>query len=602
MSTKKAEKIRFLDKWKGRLAIQLGILILAMNLIVLILCFAFLYGKIGDILLEKDEKDNIERFRQSEYNIGNFCEQVDLALKRLITDSGLKKLARDSRMPEGDLYYYANKVLGSFEAMQENYPYIRQICFYGDNGVILKDIKGTGAGKYFEIDEEKSDSFYASAILHAVETDKQVWHGGYLDEGLSATPGEGDEAEYGIIAARDVASGLGTLVISASMEYFLDIFYANAAGTSEVIYIMDGDCRIVAAKDAEMLGSRKHLPEGEEIQPGIEKYIEDTERGEVQTIVYSLPAMGWKLLSETPVAEVTKESRHLKKVMALSCCVSVAASFALSMWWVSRLLKPLNELTGVMRKVGSGRLGDTFEKVPGNELGVLIGQFNQMSLDIKELFRQKEYAEEERRELEMRSLRAQINPHLIYNVLNAIKWRALISEERSIAESIALLSDFLEPVFKNQKLKCTVKEELDYVRNYIEIMNLLRAGGYALELAVPEECRGCQIIRFLLQPVVENSILHGLAGAAAGKIRISMGTDGGDALIWVEDNGCGIEEERLEEVRRKLLREVPVEGEGIGIVNVDRRIKNHYGEGYGLSIANGETAGTVVTLRIKTEL
>ena len=201
----------------------------------------------------------------------------------------------------------------------------------------------------------------------------------------------------------------------------------------------------------------------------------------------------------------------------------------------------------------------------------------------------------------MQALRAQINPHLIYNTLNAIKWRALISEEMNIAESISLLSDFLEPVFKNQDLLCTVRDEINYVENYIQILNLLKTGGYSLELDIPEVYYEYRIIRFLLQPVVENSIIHGLERSSSGQIDISVTVEAGDMIISVADNGVGMSEERLQEVRRKIRKGECENGEGIGIVNVDRRIKNQYGDAYGLDIRNGEEKGAVVSLKMKAE-
>ena len=594
---------RFLDKWKGKLAVQLGLFILGMNLLVLILCFAFLYFRIEDILLEKDEQDNIERLEQSEYNIDVFCDQVKLALRRLAINSDLETLSKDARLSEGDRYYCVNQVLGSFDEIQENYPYIQQISFFGENGTVIKKTNGPGPGRYFTIDRDKSDWYYTSELSRMLGEKKQLWYGGCTARDFSFIYREelDGKDEYYISFAQVVVYGAGAIVINVDMDYFLDLFYVNAVENSETIYIIDENHRVVAARDLGAVGTTTEFSGGEEIRAGIEKYIEDTLRGKTQIITYALPAMGWKLVSEMPVAEVTKESRHLKDIMILACALSVTASFALTMWCVSKMLKPLKELAMVVHKVGTGKLGRTFEKIPGNELGVLTRQFNQMSLDLRELFRQKEHVERERRELEMQTLRAQINPHLIYNTLNAIKWRALISEERSIAESISLLSDFLEPVFKNQKLLCTVREELDYVKNYITIMNLLKTGGYILETEVPQACYEYPVIRFLLQPVVENAILHGFHGISSGKICISMEVEDTDALIRVTDNGCGMNQKELQKLQEKLREPELWEGDVVGLVNVARRIRNQYGADYGVYVCNGEEKGIIVVLHIKTD-
>lgn len=279
----------------------------------------------------------------------------------------------------------------------------------------------------------------------------------------------------------------------------------------------------------------------------------------------------------------------------------MVVSFALSVWWVSEILKPLNELTVVMQKVGNGQLGCVYEYPPKNELGIVAEQFNQMSVDLKEIFEQKERVEEEKRKIEMQTLRSQINPHLIYNTLNTIKWMAIINEERNIAESITLLADFLKPVFRNQELLCSVKEELEYVEKYIAIMNLRGTEGYQLEIAVPEKYYEYRIIRFLLQPVVENAILHGLAEREFGKISISIKIDK-DMVIQVKDDGEGIEEKKLKELQKRLKDISTSGGKEIGIENVNRRIKVQYGDEYGLELQSEQGRGTVVTLKIKPEI
>lgn len=596
-------KLQFWEKWKNKLAVWLGLLIFTVNLLVLLLSFAFQYGSVRDILLEKDEEDNIERFEQSEYNIHSFCEQVDLVLRMLSIDFNMQKLSVSGQMSDDDLFYYAKQVVTNFKEMQAYYPYIQAISYYGADGLVLKNVKGANYGNYFLKNQENIDWYYSSEIYDSISGNKQKlkWFGGYMDSDFGWNYKEEDTHKYYISAARNVISGSGTLVLNIEMEYFLDIFYANRTPSSGNIYIVDENNRVIATKDVNTMGMERKYSERERIYEGIDKCVEDNEQGTFQVIIYSLPELGWSFISETPISEVTKVNRYLRNIMLFSCLLSVAVSFGLSTWWVSKMLNPLNRLVKVMQKVGDGQLGYVLKSPPKNELGVVAKQFNQMSVDLKEIFEQKERMEKEKRNLELQTLRSQINPHLIYNTLNNIKWMAIISDERNIAESITLLSDFLEPVFKNKNLMCTIGEELDYVKKYIAIMNLRGTEGYSLELAIPEEYYNYQIIRFLLQPVVENSILHGLAEKDFGRIRISMWIEDGDGVIQVEDNGSGIEEGQLQELQRKIEGREPQEGKGIGMVNVNHRIKAKYGEGYALTIGNGKEKGTIVTLRMKLE-
>ena len=600
--TKNTGKQRLLQKWKGKLAVWLGVLILTVNLSVLLICFGFQYGKVKNMLLKKDETDNIERLIQAEYNIGLFCQQVEIVSRTLSMDLNLKKLSNSRNMFDSDLFYHAREVLSQFETMQFYYPYIHSICYYGRDGLILKTINDRKQGNCLIKDEEKTDWYYSSEICQAVSKSRQKlkWFGGYKETDFGFEGGENDGIYY-MSAARNIISGTGTLVINIEMDYFLNTFCTNSTLFSGNIYIVNENNRIVAARERESIGKERIFAEGKLIYDRTVTSLEEGENGKFQVITYFLPDLGWRFASETSIAEAAKESIYLRNILLCSCLVSVVVSFALSVWWVSEILKPLNELTVVMQKVGNGQLGCVYESPPKNELGIVAEQFNQMSVDLKEIFEQKERVEEEKRKIEMQTLRSQINPHLIYNTLNTIKWMAIINEERNIAESITLLADFLKPVFRNQELLCSVKEELEYVEKYIAIMNLRGTEGYQLEIAVPEKYYEYRIIRFLLQPVVENAILHGLAEREFGKISISIKIDK-DMVIQVKDDGKGIEEKKLKELQKRLKDISTSGGKEIGIENVNRRIKVQYGDEYGLELQSEQGRGTVVTLKIKPEI
>lgn len=586
---------------RGKLSVQLGALILATNLLFLSLCFFFQYVVIGNVLRGNYEDACIERFEQAEYNINNFCEQMELVSRRLSADMGLTILADFDNLSFGDQMTKIVEVSNSFRKERNNYSYLEAIAFYGNQGLILKNSSLGNGNIYYENSPE--DWFYSSDIHDEMSDNslKLKWFGGYTDEdfGLQA---EEEESKYYITAVRNIMSKKGQLVFTVEMDYFSDIFYANSEETVSSIYIVDSNGVIVAAKDPGIIGTKRNFSDGETVQEGVLRFEEDSEQGRMQVLVYHLSALGWSLVNEIPIVEVTRESIYLRNILLITCFLSVVASVLFSMRWIRSLLNPLNRLMGVMQKVGEGELGATLEDAPRNEIGVVTREFNRMSTELEDMFARNRQIEEEKRNLEIQTLRSQINPHLIYNTLNTIKWMALIEGERNIAESISLLSDFLEPVFKNKSLMCTVGEELDYVKKYIAIMNLRNAGGYVLETVVSEEYLNCQIPRFLLQPIVENSILHGLEDRCSGKIRISMEVEGENGFLLVEDDGSGMDESQLQELQAKLDWAEENRHTGIGIGNVHSRLKLQYGDGYGVKVYNRVPKGMAVRLKIRLEI
>lgn len=591
-----------MKRMKDRLSVQLGMLILTVNLLFLGLCFLFQYVSIGTILQRNYEEAQISRFEQAEYNISNFCDQMELVSRRLSADANIRQISKFTDLSFTDQMLKLNEVNASFKKERNNYAYLQSISFYGDNGLILKngDVLDNGGISH---EENALDDWYYTTEMY-VDRDrtdlKLKWFGGYTDRDFGF--GKKNAPVYYISAVRNILSGNGQLVFNVQMDYFVDLFYATNKDTAENIYIVNEKGIVIASKRAENIGKEALLESGEEFQPGIRRYEVNTKQGRTQVLVYSLDSLGWSLVSEIPVEEVTKDSVFLRNILLFSCFISIIASFAVSMRWIFGLLKPLNLLVNTIRKVREGKLGYVLENRSRNEIGVVIEEFNRMSTELKTMFDKNQEMEEEKQKLEMQVLRSQLNPHLIYNTLNTIKWMALIDNERSIAEAITLLSDFLEPVFRNKGQMCTVKEELEYVKNYIAIMNLRNAGGYELKVDVPEECMQYQVPRFLLQPVVENSILHGFEQRYSGKIRISMWTEGENAFIRVEDDGTGIETQYLQALKQKLERSELIKGSGVGIGNVNRRIKVRYGEEYGLSISNGSEKGAVVVLKIRLQI
>jgi two-component system, sensor histidine kinase YesM len=261
-------------------------------------------------------------------------------------------------------------------------------------------------------------------------------------------------------------------------------------------------------------------------------------------------------------------------------------------------LGPLSRLTGIIRKIGRGNLGLTLDQTSKNELGVLVDQFNQMSTSIKDLFHKNELVQTEKRNMEMEALRSQINPHFIYNTLNTIKWMAVINKADNIVDSVTTLSDFLEPIFKKHDILCTLEEEISYIKNYVKIMNYRFADGFKLYVDIPESLLKCRMIRFILQPIVENALVHGLMDKVTGKVGITAFMKGLDLLICIRDDGNGMEEQKLNAIRATIGDISPSDQVGIGLSNVDRRVKLHFGEVYGLLINSSLGSGTEVVLRM----
>lgn len=584
---------------KYKLSAQLIWSFLAMYAMIVALSFVILYSGIVNILENNSKRDRIQRFTQFAYNINNFCDGLDLISRRLVVESNLQELVGYSKMSDSDKTYYAGMVLGKFSTIMSNYDYIDSILYYGSDGLIIKD---SASGNYISYDQSKSDWYYhAKSYQQSVKNkQKMIWFGGYTDYDFGLLRQENKNAfSYYISASRNVFSigDSGALIININMDYFTSI-YDSLENDSESIYIIDAGGTILSSQDKSMIGKSSSLFQNIDVNQDMEVVKANGKYGQEQMAYCKLASSGMILVSEVPMREITKDAITLRSILIVLFFISFLFALILSGFWIYKLLKPLHKLTSAMGKVERGNLGLTIENPQKNEIGMLVKQFNVMSTSIEDLFNHNAIIEAEKRDLEFETLRSQINPHFIYNTLNTIKW-ALIKKEDNIVDSITTLSDFLEPVFKNNNIMCRVSEEIEYIKNYVKIMNYRFTGGFTLNINIPEEYMECKIIRFILQPVVENAITHGLMDQITGIISISMWSEGSNAFMMVENSGNEISDSKISEMNQLLSRPPDKNFSGVGLTNVNRRLKLYFGEECGVTFKKSPCGNTEVILKTK---
>ena len=203
------------------------------------------------------------------------------------------------------------------------------------------------------------------------------------------------------------------------------------------------------------------------------------------------------------------------------------------------------------------------------------------------------------RKAEFELLQAQINPHFLYNTLDAIVWSAESGNEKQVVSMVGNLSNFFRTSLNRGKDVITVREDLLHVRSYLEIQKVRYEDILEFEIDVPESVTGSPIPKITLQPLVENALYHGIKNRrGGGRISITGEETENAVLLRVSDNGAGMSSERLDEVRRGLTGGAPDESTIYGLYNVGERIRLHFGEEYGISIDSNEGEGTVVTVRL----
>lgn len=332
--------------------------------------------------------------------------------------------------------------------------------------------------------------------------------------------------------------------------------------------------------------------------------VPDNKRGNLFEMTVSEPVMGWTLTAYTQNDYFENNARIVMCSIVLSALLIGIGAFFFSAHFARSLTEPLKVLTSSMQEMESGSFGRLIYCKADNEIGYLIDQYNSMNRKIDELTKKKETAELAQKNAYIAVLQNQINPHFLYNTLEIIRGIA----DGPSAEIIRNCCNALSRMFRyNLKSTgtATLDQELEQNRYYIYIMQLRFDYLFQAEFQIDETLLQYKIIRFSLQPFIENAIIHGFTDhQQVGVLSISIRrNDDGRILIQVSDDGHGMSLEELTRLK-KALRSTPsndlseTADNGIGIANTHQRFLSYFGTDYEIRLESSPGKGTTVTLLI----
>lgn len=251
------------------------------------------------------------------------------------------------------------------------------------------------------------------------------------------------------------------------------------------------------------------------------------------------------------------------------------------------ITEPIRKLCEVTRIAGRGDFAVRAQEESSDELAVLNTSFNQMVEKIGNLVEDIRVEQLNLRATELRLLQAQINPHFLYNTLDAIVWLAESNEKEQVVKMVTALSDFFRTTLSKGRDYISIQEEEAHIRSYLQIQQVRYQDILEYEIRIPQELYEYEILKLTLQPLVENALYHGIKKKRGkGRILVTAEEREGKLVFRVRDDGMGMDEERLSYVRRVISGELtdPNTASGFGLFNVDQRLRLNYGPEYGLSM------------------
>ncbi|WP_052487859.1 sensor histidine kinase [Gordoniibacillus kamchatkensis] len=327
-----------------------------------------------------------------------------------------------------------------------------------------------------------------------------------------------------------------------------------------------------------------------------------------RSIIASYPLQGglrklglnWKVISVISDEKLLENVNKIKSYSLLLQIAAIGLTALISLYVSGGIIKPIRRLNQKINRYSGA--SDTVRPFRNrkDELWVLESSFNEMVVRIGELIERNNEEKDRQREMELIALQAQINPHFLYNTLDAIGWLAKIHKQEEIERMVIALSHFYRLSLHKGDKFISVEEEIGIVKSYVAIEAMRFPQKFEVEYDIAEDILDFKVLKIIVQPLVENAIKHGVSQKRGkGRITVKGYRSGRDLKIEVADDGAGFDVGTL----NGTIEPPAYKGGGYGIRNVSERIRLEYGDGYGVEIRSviGEGTVSVVTVKIKFE-
>lgn len=459
---------------------------------------------------------------------------------------------------------------------------IHSVQLYAKDTTVSKQIAGSGVFEYGIVENsswfsEIKNADYGWIGTHSVEVDSY----------------SGDDRLV-VSFARKVLSPagkeLGILVINLKLTFIEKIVAGGGSGVNR--FVLDTNHRLIAEFNDAPEKSVSYDSHKEKLaavlkQSESEQYAISNLESKELIIWNKQDRTLWVTLDVIPWKDITQGSRRIETVILMATILCIGLAIVMAFFLSRQFAAPIRTLIHAMNRMKIGKLDVQIDNDYENEFGHLNENFNQMTGRIDRLLVQVEEQYRRKREAEIRILQEQINPHFLYNTLDMMNWHAIESGSKEISRMLVLLGKMLRIGLSSGATFIPVKRELEHLRCYVELQNIRHKQTIRFRISVPEALNGYYTPKLIIQPFVENALIHGLHSREDGEVTITGWEDERSLYFAVEDNGVGMNTDGGDPVR-----------EHNGIRNVHERMQLYFGKSYGVRIDSRINAGTKVVVSL----
>ncbi|MDP9700146.1 two-component system sensor histidine kinase YesM [Paenibacillus intestini] len=555
-------------------------------LIVLLLAGITAYDRVAVLLKNNAEKHIHQTAVQASGRLDALIAQVNSLTAQVADDAYVQRLLNEEKRGQKASFNQRQALLqiaGSYQSFI--------------NGAQSMEIYTTDYSRIFPMDDRSlSHRLERNWIVKADEgKGRLVWAGSDPDD-----PSILLAVRRISLLERSFEHG-GYVVVRMQRSFFQLNDSVGADGSQDSIMLLDGDGEVVTSNLDVHLDPQAVMNSESVVQNGKESYIVVKQRSELT---------GWTLAVLTPLRETTEGVSILRTALLVSGIIGVVLFLVMSFFLSTMITRPLIRLMRAMRGAQPGAMRPNLMVSSTLEINELNDVYNQMVYRQNELTQVVHEKEVMQSRAEMKALQSQINPHFLFNTLEAFYWSLEEKGEEEMARMVIAMSRLFRYIISSphQDEWVTLAGELEHVERYLNIMQMRLGDRMQWEIRLSEELRSVPMPKLLIQPLVENAVLYGIENTLKpGMVKISVQPSSITDIVCVEvrDNGPGINEERLQDIKQALNGGEPVvpgRGAGVGLINVHQRLGLYFGDRLAeqakLTVESEVGAGTVIRFNI----
>jgi len=561
--------------------------------IIMLNIYNFVYWSdyIKDDEIEKDTKFLSLAGQSFDTVLNDITQVVSLLEFDQLLLSAMEGLVESNGQISPTKYMYLSSVWGSTSRTLMAKPYIRSAYFYIENA---KNFVFTTEG--IRNIQDLADQSW----LHSYNNQSKdiVYWTEVRDVELSVPSDTKSEVvslfrKFPFLQGQEQSKGV--IVVNLESKYF-DSLVSNIPGIKyKKVYILDDKYSTIYKNCTDPFDT--YIDVGDISDLNNKNIIKKVKNEEYLISSVQSNSFDWIYISIVPTKSLLSRLDSMTRVNNMVCLLSLVICIILSIFYTLKTYRPVKSMVNIITQYNSGKDISNFASSKDDEYGYII--FNMIKTFIDKNEFQNKLAEEKllQNETQLCALQTQINPHFLYNILEILNWESidLLGKDNTISEILIHLAGNLRYVTNYSNILVTIEEDTSHLKSYVYMLEILNQDRIKFLFNIDSDIKECKTMKLLIQPLVENAVIHGLSNSqAGGKVKISVKGKGSMVAISVVDNGCGMTKYKLLELREELSSKSLFDSQSLGLKNINQRIKLKFGEQYGISVSSKANFGTAI--------